>query len=104
MQHAIQCNEVERQLSSVLYSMYCSQVESLCSTVVVSGVGILTVRTPVHLLPAGYSWSTGVGGVVKVGALVSPASRLAWNNCCSHASFLALQESGAEQVWEGLVS
>ena len=49
-----------------------------------SGVGVKAVGTPVFLLLAGHSWSPAEGRVVEVGALVSPALRLAWNNCSSH--------------------
>lgn len=53
-----------------------SQIQCFCSKVVVSTVSILTTLTSIDLLAAGNARLFGVGGLVKVSALVPPAFRL----------------------------
>ena len=72
---------------------------------IVSGVGILTVRTPVLLLPARHTWTSGIGRVVEVSTFIAPAPRLTWKHYCSHSlqmQLLAKKWEGLERRWAGL--
>lgn len=71
-------------LAGTQYSSTYLQVEGLWSIVEVARISILAIWTAVHLLPASNSWSTGMGPVVKVSALIPPALGLPWYNCSGH--------------------